>query len=178
MIGRFARAATPMALVAGVALGWSFGGGRPAVVRADGGDRSGESILTTGVVALEFDKVKQMNIAKEAVYFLDYQGGRLLATVPGIQQTPGQVRVLGDFAERDLIADFGVPRNLEPHFAMTTGSIGEHGDTWAPVYVVETVTKQIAVYRVVEQRTVTSSRPKFELLERRPFGRSQLPPAG
>ncbi len=164
-------------LLGGIALGVLGTAGRLKPLQAEGGDRSGDSILTTGVASMEYDKAKQMNVAKDAVYYLDYEGARLLATVPSIQQAPGQIRVLGDFAERDLIADFALPRNLVPHFVMTTGGLGARGETWSPIYVVEQSTKQIAVYRVVEQRTATSSKPRFELLERRPIGQSALPQA-
>ena len=174
------RATLPvsMALVAGLAAGWALGGLRAPAVRASAGDRSTESILTTGPIANEYNAVKKVQIAQDGLYYLDYGGGRLLAMVPGYQMSVGGVKVLGDFAERDLIADFGLPRGTTPHFLMTTGTLGALAEGWAPIYVVETTTRQVAAYRVVEQRMAGSSRPRFELLERRPLGPATLPRAG
>lgn len=55
---------------------------------------------------------------------------------------------------------------------MTTGSIGADSGGWAPLYVFETTTSQLAVYRMVMQTTIgTASRPHFELLEMRSYAK-------
>jgi len=178
MIHPRARVPASITLVVGLALGWSLGGLRAPALKASGGDRSSESILTTGPIANEYNSIKKVQIAQDGLYYLDYGGGRLLAMVPNYQMSVGGVRVLGDFAERDLIADFGLPRGTTPHFLMTTGTLGALAEGWAPIYIVETTTGQVAAYRVVEQRMAGSNRPRFELLERRPLGPATLPRAG
>ncbi len=170
---------TPLALALGVAVGVVLSGLRPATLRAQGGDRVGESALVTGPVSIDYNAVKKVQVAQEALYYLDYTGARLLAAVPSFQQTVGGARVLGDFAERDLVADFQLPKGTVPHFLVTTGTLGAFGEPWAPVYVLETSTRQVAIYRVSELRTGVSTRPRFDLLERRPLGRPAPPaPAG
>ncbi len=62
-------------------------GGPPAAVRtrplqASAGDRAGERIVATGPVMMRYDDSTKTPIALDALYFLDHQGGRLLATVP------------------------------------------------------------------------------------------------
>ena len=57
-------------------------------LHAGAGDRSGESIVATGPVLVRYDEAAKAPIPLEAVYFLDYKGGRLLATVPTFRQTP------------------------------------------------------------------------------------------
>jgi len=41
----------------------------------------------------------------DALYFLDYKGGRLLATVPTYQQTDSSTHLIEPFSERDLVSD-------------------------------------------------------------------------
>ena len=168
----------PITLAVGLALGWWLAGARAPGLRAQGGDRVAESILTTGPVSVDYNQVRKVQVPQDGLYYLDYSGARLVAAVPSYQQTVNGVHVLGDFAERDLIADFALPRGTVPHFLMTTGALGAFGEGWAPVYVLETSTRQVAAYRLVEQRTATSTSPRFDLLERRPIVRSTLPPPG
>ncbi len=166
---------TASALILGIVLGAGLTGYRPASLHAQGGDRVGESALVTGPVSIEYNAAKKVQVAQEAVYYLDYTGARLLAAVPSFQQSVGGARVLGDFAERDLVADFSLPRGTVPHFLVTTGTLGAFGEPWAPVYVLETSTRQVAIYRVTELRTGASTRPRVDLLECRPIGKSALP---
>lgn len=170
---------SPLILALGIALGVAATGLRPSSLRAMAGDRVGESVLATGPITIEYNAGKKVPVSQEGLYYLDYSGGRLLAAVPSLQQTVGGSRVLGDFAERDLIADFKLGRNASPHFLMTTGTLGAQGEPWAPIYVLETTTRKVAIYRVSEMRTGTSSRPRFELLELRAMAPSAFPaPAG
>jgi hypothetical protein len=156
-------------LCLGLSLGWGLTHIRPAPLRAAGGDRSGESIVTTGPVTVKYDEGSKVQIPLEALYLLDYKGGRLMGTVPSIHQTVGATRTLGTFAERDLVADFklDLDNGPKPHFLMTTGSLGNYSAGWAPLYVYETATNQLAVYRIIQQSVGTSSRARFELLELR-----------
>ena len=71
-----------LVLVIGVVLGWMPSGFRPAPMRASAGDRAGECIVATGPVLMQYDNTTKAPIPLDAVYFLDYKGGRLLATVP------------------------------------------------------------------------------------------------
>src|SRR4051812_26549107 len=158
---------TVVTLTAGVALGWMLARSPAPRLQAGGGDRSSESILASGPVMVRYDERLKSPLAQDALYYLDYRGGRLLTTVPFYQQSGGTTRLLDTFAERDLVADFkldteGGPR---PHFLMTTGSIGQFSEGWAPLFVFETTTNQVATYKVQQQMVGTSSKPSFELLE-------------
>ena len=121
-------------------------------------------------------------MALDAVYFLDYKGGRLLATVPSYRQTTTSTRVIEPFSERDLVADFKLDLDAgpRPRFLMTTGSIGPDNAGWAPLYVFETTTSQVGVYRMLIQKTIgDTARPRFELLELRSYakaGEASSPP--
>lgn len=168
------RIPTALALIVGVVTGWTLASFHPVRLNASAGDRSGESIVATGPVLVRFDEAAKGPIALDAVYFLDYKGGRLLATVPSYRQTTTSTHLIEPFSERDLIADFkldldGGPR---PRFLMTTGSIGPDNAGWAPLYVFETTTSQLAVYRMLMHTTIgTEGRPRFELLEVRSYAR-------
>ena len=53
---------------------------------------------------------------------------------------------------------------------MTTGSLGAYTEGWAPLYVFETTTQRVGIYRLQTQQTVGKpSRPRFELVELRSF---------
>ena len=137
------RIPTALALLMGVALGWALSSLRPAPLRAGAGDRSGESIVATGPVIVRYDEGAKAPIPLEAVYFLDYKGGRLLATVPTYQQSAASTQIIDTFAERDLVADFKLDLDIgpRPRFLMTTGSLGPYSAGWAPLYVFETTTQ-------------------------------------
>lgn len=63
---------------------------------------------------------------------------------------------------------------------MTTGSLGPFTAGWAPLYVVETTSNQMGVYRIELQQTAgKSSRPKFELIQLKSYADTKIPkPAG
>jgi hypothetical protein len=168
------RIPTVAALAAGVVLGWLLAVlPRPTpTLRALGADRWGDTIVTSGPVLVRYDERLKAPLAQDALYYLDYRGGRLLATVPSYQQSGGTTRLVSTFAERDLVADFkldaeGGPR---PHFLMTTGALGQYSEGWSPLFVFETTTNQVATYKVQQQLVGMSSKPSFELLEVRPIG--------
>ena len=166
-------------VVVGLVFGWLAAGGGHVTraLASGGGDRSGESIVATGPLSIRYNEGLKIQVPQEAVYFLDYRGARLLATAPSPQQTVGGSRFIDGFAERDLIADF----KLEPdpdtapryHFIMTAGSIGSLSNGWAPLYVFETTTKQVAVYKFEPQISGGASRPRFEVLEVRSFAKAE-----
>jgi hypothetical protein len=161
------RTSTAVALAAGVVLGWLLASAPRPTILAHGTDRSGETIIATGPVMIRYDERLKAPLAQDALYYLDYRGGRLLATIPSYHQSGGSTHLLDTFAERDLIADFkldveGAPR---PHFLMTTGALGTFSEGWAPLFVFETTTNQVATYKVQQQTVGTSSKPTFELLE-------------
>ena len=174
MVSRF-HIPTALALVVGLVIGLALASWRPIPLHAGAGDRSGESIVTTGPVLVRYDEAAKGPIALDAVYFLDYKGGRLLAAVPTYQQTNTSTRLIESFSERDLVADFKLDLDTgpRPRFLMTTGSLGPYNDGWAPLYVFETNTSQVAIYRMQVQLTIgKTSRPRFDLVEVRSFAKT------
>jgi hypothetical protein len=141
------RIPTALVLLTGVCLGWLLASFRPVPARAGAGDRSGESIVATGPVLVRFDEGAKTAIPLDALYFLDYKGGRLMATVPAFRQAGAQPHLIDTFAERDLAADFQLKLDSgpRPHFLMTTGSLGTYSAGWAPLYVFETTTNQLGI---------------------------------
>src|ERR1022692_2888031 len=101
MISTRFRVPTAFALLLGVFLGWGLSSFRPVPLRASAGDRSGEAIVATGPVHVQFDETVKASIPLEALYFLDYKGGRLLGTVPSFRQTAVSTQLIDTFAERD-----------------------------------------------------------------------------
>ena len=174
MVSRF-HVPTALALVAGLVMGFALASWRPIPLHAGAGDRSGESIVATGPVLVRYDEAAKGPIALDAVYFLDYKGGRLLGAVPAYQQTNTSTRLIESFSERDLVADFKLDLDTgpRPRFLMTTGSLGPYSDGWAPLYVFETNTSQVAIYRMQVQYTIgKTSRPRFDLVEVRSFAKT------
>jgi hypothetical protein len=172
------RERIPSAVVLGVGLvvGW-LANSRPVEIKASGGgDRFGDFAVASGPVAIQYSKENKTQASLDAIYFLDYRGARLLATIPSLRQTltPGATvaKLIDEFAERDLMADFHLDENgPAPHFVMTTGSLGALGDGSAPLFVFETTTKQVAAYRSEALATGRSSKPKFELMQLRSFAK-------
>jgi hypothetical protein len=109
----------------------------------------------------------EVQITNDAIYYLNYSKGLLLAAVPSSQQTSATTNVLSEFAERDLVQDFQLSTEAHPHFLMTTGTMGAMSDGWAPLYVFETTTGQVGIYRVIPQATAASTKPVFQLLDRK-----------
>jgi hypothetical protein len=160
------------ALGVGVVLGWLAAVVRPTPMQASAGDRAGESIVTTGPVLMQYDDTTKAPIPLEALYFLDYKGGRLLATVPTYRLAGKKTQLIDAFAERDLVADFHLDpdRGPRPRFLMTTGSLGRYSAGWAPLYVFESTTGQVAVYRMqVGQSSGANAPTLFELVELRRY---------
>jgi hypothetical protein len=160
------------ALLAGILLGWLSAGARPTPMQASAGDRAGECIVATGPVLMEQDGSTKAPTALDALYFLDYKGGRLLATVPSYRMLGTKVQIIDDFVERDLVADFKLDPDIvpRPRFLMTTGSLGRYSAGWAPLYVFETTTGQVGVYRMQLSQSAGANAPNpFELVELRRY---------
>ncbi len=170
---RFPHALT---LVAGLAIGWALAGQRPLTVKAGGGDRYADYAVTTGTVAIQYNDQSKIQSAQEAVFYLDYKDARLLATIPTLRQSLNKAQVIDEFIPRDLAADFKIDlaTAASPHFVMTCGSLGYYGDGWSPLFVFETTTKQVAVYKIQSQSVGIKATAKFELLQVKSF--AALPP--
>jgi hypothetical protein len=171
------RIPTIAGAIAGVFLGWILASFRPAPLRASAGDRAGESVVATGPIMVRFDEGTKSAIPTDALYYLDYKRGRLLATIPTYRQTTKALNLIDTFEERDLVADFKLDLDTgqRPRFLMTTGSLGAYTEGWAPLYVFETTTNQLAIYRLQTQQTVGKpSRSRFELVELRSIGKTDV----
>lgn len=166
------RARTGLVLGLGIALGWFSSILHPTPMQGSSGDRAGECIVATGPVLQQYDETTKSPIPLDALYFLDYKGGHLLATVPTYRADGRKTQLLDQFAERDLVADFKLELagGARPRFLMTTGSLGRYSAGWAPLYVFETTTSQVAVYRLqVGQSYGSTAQAQFELLEVRKY---------
>ena len=168
--------ATLITLVVGLVLGWGVSAPKANQLLAGGGDRYDESIVASGAAYVQYNEGSKIQVAQDAVYFLDYRAGKLLATIPTLRQTSLGSSIIENFGERDLVTDFkiDVETGPRPHFLMTTGSISNNsrqafGDGWAPLFIFETTTRQVAAYRA-EQKTIgTANLVKLTLLEVKPF---------
>lgn len=172
------RSSVPHALTlaAGLFLGWGLAGSRPMALQAHGGDRQDDSVLTTGPAFIKYNEGSKIQVAQDAIYYLDYKAGKLFGTIPAMRQTVGESRILAGFSERDLATDFKLDTETgaRPRFLMTTGSMSSgsgntYGDGWAPLFVFEATTRQVAVYKIQLQTVGLTSQVKLDLLERRPF---------
>lgn len=95
-------------------------------------DRYGDYIMATGAVAVN------PRIPTDGVWLLDYKAGKLLGTV--IDRNSG--KIVG-WAEVDLTTEFGLARQADVHFLMTTGYITQGQSA---LYLAETTTGQFGVY--------------------------------
>lgn len=167
---------TAITLVAGLVLGWALTSPRATPLHAGGGDRWDESIVTSGPAYIQYNEGSKIQVAQDAIYFLDYRAGKLMGMVPSMKQTAAGSTIIENFGERDLVSDFKIDLDggPKPHFLMTTGSISNnsrqvYGDGWAPLFVIETTTRQMAAYKV-EQKTIgTNNQVRLNLIEVKPF---------
>jgi hypothetical protein len=122
-------------LLAGLVLGvvgafLYFGATKPA--QAATADRYEDFILATGRVSFfpGFDL--------DGVWLLDYRTGKLLATV--VDRLNGKI---ANWAEVDLVTEFGIQPKQNVHFMMSTGNISQGQ---AALYLAETNTGRFGVY--------------------------------
>jgi hypothetical protein len=125
-------------LTAGLILGAGavlvfLGQSRPAEAA---NDRYEDFVMCTGPVGTA--GVGAAKIPMDGVWLLDYRGGKLLGTV--IDRTLGKII---DWAEVDLVTEFGIKPKQNVHFLMTTGNIAVGQ---AALYVAETSTGRFGVY--------------------------------
>ena len=167
-------------LLIGLGVGWLAANHRPSVARgwSGGADRIGDYAVTTAPVIMDYNERTKIQAAEDAVFFLDYRAARLVVTIPSYRQSNKGTQVLDNFVERDLAADFKLnDASPKPHFVMTAGSLGARGSGWSPLFVFETVSRQVAVYRVQPLSVGTRSQTKFELLEVKSFAPALPTPA-
>jgi hypothetical protein len=173
------RIPTSLAVLLGAITGWTLSTLSTAPIHASAGDRSGDVITATGPVLMRFDEGVKAPISLDALYLLDYRGGRLLASVPTFSQIGKKVHMIEKFLERDLTADFelekfGVSR---PRFLMTTGGLGPYHAGWSPLYVFETTSSQVAVYKVQVAQTIgPNSGSHFDLVEKTTYSKTAAAP--
>ncbi len=115
----------------GLAVAWLGLAPAPREVAARN-DRYGDYVIATGQVALHPRSLT------DGVWLLDYRAGKLLGTV--IDRNLG--RIVG-WAEVDLVSEFQIPPQQQPHFLMTTGTITEGQ---AALYVAEVGSGRFGVY--------------------------------
>lgn len=161
----------------GIALGWGLASFHPQPLRASANDRSGESILLSGPIQIGYHPGLKAQIPQDALYYLDYRAGQLLAAIPAFQASGGATQYLGNFVARDLVKDFKLEAGQRPHFLMTAASLGAYSDGAAPLFVFETTTNQVALYRVQQFTVGTQSKPRLELLQLRPIAGEPMLPA-
>jgi hypothetical protein len=120
-----------LAAAAGAAMATLFlSDSKPADAASN--DRYGDYIMATGAVAVN------PRIPTDGVWLLDYKAGKLLGTV--IDRNSG--KIVG-WAEVDLTTEFGLARQADVHFLMTTGYITQGQSA---LYLAETTTGQFGVY--------------------------------
>ncbi len=123
--------AIALAAAAGAAMATFFlSDSKPADAASN--DRYGDYIMATGAVAVN------PRIPTDGVWLLDYKAGKLLGTV--IDRNSG--KIVG-WAEVDLTTEFGLARQADVHFLMTTGYITQGQSA---LYLAETTTGQFGVY--------------------------------
>jgi hypothetical protein len=177
MIKRYSRFSTAVFLLVGLTAGWGLSLFKARPLHASAGDRFQQNILTTGPVLVRYDEATKSSIALDAVYILDWKVGRLIASIPTYRQSTSGITVIESFVERDLAADFKLDLDAgpAPRFMMTTGSLGPYTAGWAPLYVVETTSNQMGIYRIeLQQTSGKSSRPKFELVQLKSYAETKI----
>jgi hypothetical protein len=153
-----------------LALGWLVGGRRPTRLHAGNASRSGKSVSATGTFSVQqtMDRDKKQ-VALEAAYWIDYRTANLFATVPQVSKSAFVKDVISQLAVRDLIVDFKLAPGTAPEFLMNTASLGAMGGGSSALFVIETKTRQVAVYYSFTKETGINARPEFELIQLSPY---------
>ena len=170
-----------LAFVLAPTIALAFGGlivaSRPSPLMAGSAGRSGESISATGTFAIHQTPDKKQ-IPLDAIYWLDYRSAKLYATTPEVSKSTEAGKMVSELAIRDLMVDFKLAPGVAPHFLMNTASLGALGGGTSALFVVETTTKQLAIYWSYPKTTGINSKPEFELVQVRSYGPpSPLPDA-
>lgn len=173
MIERQTRRARPLivlggsCLAVGLVVGTLLPRGPLRSLQAGGGDRPDAALATTVPISTEYDPNLQIQVATDGVYYLNYSKGRLLAAVPLRKQTASSTQLLSDFAETDLVRDFQLAPGTNPHFIMTSGAHGALSENrgGALLYVFETTTGQLGIYRLEQRAVANSTVPTLQLIE-------------
>ncbi len=166
-----------LAMGAGVVLGWIGSVSRTTPLRASAGDRAGECIVATGPVLMQYDDATKAPIALERCISSTTRAAAYSPSLPTYRMAGTKMELIDSFAERDLAADFklDLDAGARPRFLMTTGSLGRYSAGWAPLYVFETTTSQVAVYRMQAAQTYgAAGTSQFELVQLRSYSK----PAG
>ena len=118
-----------------------------------------------------------MQVTLDAVYWLESnaQESTLFTVIPEIRKTAEGSRSVGEVASRDLAADFKLKPEVTPRFLVNTPHLEQPAMGMAALFVMETKTKQLGIYRVTPRATVQGAKPSLELLEVRPYEEPQLP---
>jgi hypothetical protein len=162
------RLAFVLAPTIALVIGGVFIASRPRPLIAGGVGRSGESISATGTFAIHQTPDKRQ-IPLDAIYWLDYRSAKLYATTPEVSKSTGAGKMISDLAIRDLVVDFKLAPGVAPHFLMNTASLGALGGGTSALFVIETTTKQLAVYWSYPKTTGLNSKPEFELVQVRSY---------
>src|SRR5688572_26330233 len=117
-------------LAIGLVIGATWRAPAPTVWAAN--DRHEDFILCTGPAAI------RPGAPTDGVWLLDYRTGRLLGTL--VDRNNGKVV---NWAEVDLVKEFGLSPRQGVHFLMTTGGVA-HGQ--AALYLAETTSGKFGVY--------------------------------
>ena len=143
---------------------------------AAGDDRLGEMIMATGPVMVRYDHATKAPFRSTPSISSTTKAVACWRLCQPSANRPAPRRS-SNHSQSDLAADFklDVDRGPRPHFLMTTGSLGPYTAGWAPLYVIETASNQIGVYRLHLQATTgQAGRPKFELLQMKSYANSTV----
>jgi hypothetical protein len=110
-------------------------------------------------------------IPLDAIFWLDYRSAKLYATTPEVSNSASSKQLFTDIAIRDVIEDFKIAPGIVPHFLMNCASLGAIGGGSSALFVIETTTKQVAVYRAYSKTTGLNAKPEFELVQVKSYGR-------
>jgi len=154
------RLASILALMFALAFG--------SMLKAGSGGRSGESISASGAFAVN-QTPDRRQVPLDAIYWIDYRTAKLYSTTPELSKTTANTRMVSEIAVRELIVDFKLPPGVAPHFLMNTASLGALGGGSSALFVVETTTKQLAIYWCYPKTTGLNAKPEFELIQVRPY---------
>ena len=142
-------------LVVGLGLGLGYRGvNQPVWANVD---RHEEMVMCTGPAQV------MAGTKTDGLWMLDYRTGRLLGTI--VDRNTGKV---GNWAEVDLVSEFGVPPRHNVHFMMVTGQVTQGQ---AALYLAETVSGKFGVYTMgprtdgaagiaIRRHDLTTFRPK------------------